>query len=285
MNDKPSFTIIDSASDPGGICNDDCWGSTASAVWVLDGATGLSKERLFPAAPSDAQWFVTAVDNALRGADWSMPTKLVLQNALQGVLDRLRREAIRPLERMSMWPSASFVLARVDSDFIEFVNLGDCRILWKSSVTGAVNSFGWSRVTELDASVVKEIQRLHSEGETSNDVVWRTIVPMIEANRRLRNAPGGYWIMDATGTGLEHLQFSRVKASEIESILLCTDGYYRLVDTYGKRNDRTLLDDSYTGGVRRAIQEIRDIERADTQCVMYPRIKASDDATGVMASV
>jgi hypothetical protein len=64
--------------------------------------------------------------------------------------------------------------------------------------------------------------------------------------------------------------------------LLCTDGYYRLVDTYHTRTDQSLLSDSVNSGVSAMIRELREIERMDAQCLKYPRMKTSDDATGVL---
>ena len=283
MRKVSSLAISDSGSDAGGAHNDDCWGSVSTAVWILDGATALSQERLLPAAPSDAQWFVSAVDSELRNADWSKATGPLLQAVMQRVHRRFHLEAVGPIEQVWLWPVASFALIRVRGGLVEFVNLGDCRILWRSPNGSSARSFGSSRVTELDASVVREMQRLHREGYTSHEVVRKAVLPMIEANRKLKNTPQGYWILDITGEGLLHVQTTVVEAADIERVLLCTDGYYRLVDTYHKRTDQSLLSDSVNIGVSAMIGEIREIERSDEHCLEFPRLKPSDDATAVLA--
>src|SRR6185437_10064785 len=278
MQRTPSFRIEDSGSDPGSINNDDCWGSVASAVWILDGATGLSKERLLQSADSDAQWFVQAVDAELRNADWSVPTGQLLRGALRRVFERFRSES-REGSEPTLWPFASFALIREFDDRIELVNLGDCRILWKKRSSDEVQSFGSSRVTELDAGVVREIKRLHSEGITDNADIWKAIAPIIQTNRNSKNRPGGYWILDLTGEGLDHLQTMQIGPSDVDKVLLCTDGYYRLVDTYAKRTDKSLFDNSVGKGIANSIRSIREIERSDDRCLAFPRIKSSDDAT------
>jgi Protein phosphatase 2C len=283
MRQVSSLAISDSGSDAGGSYNDDCWGSVSTAVWILDGATGLSKERLFPSAPSDAQWFVSAVDSELRNADWSKGTTPLLQSVMQRVHHRFHREAVGRIEQVSLWPLASFALTRVCEGRVEFANLGDCRILWRPPDGRAVKSFGSSRVTELDANVVKEIERLHRQGYTSHELVRRAVVPMIEANRKLKNTPEGYWILDVSGEGVAHLQTTIADAADVETILLCTDGYYRLVDTYHRWTDQSLLSDSVHNGVSAMIRELREIERLDEQCLKFPRMKPSDDATGILA--
>jgi hypothetical protein len=185
----------------------------------------------------------------------------------------------------ALWPFASFALIRALGDHIEFVNLGDCRILWKGSDVNEVKSFGWSRVTELDSNVIKEIKRLHREGTTNNEVVWKAISPIIQANRGLKNQPGGYWILDVAGEGLGHLQKMQLRPSDVDKVLLCTDGYYRLVDTYLTRTDESLLEGSMDLGIAGTIRSIREIERTDDRCLSFPRIKPSDDATAVLAVV
>jgi uncharacterized protein YlxP (DUF503 family) len=283
MRRVSSLAISDSGSNAGGTHNDDCWGSVSTAVWILDGATALSKERLFPTAPSDAQWFVSAVDSELRDADWSRATRPLLQAIMQRVQRRFHLEAVGRIEQLLLWPVASFALIRVCSDGLEFVNLGDCRILWRSQSDGSVSSFGSSRLTELDGSVVREVERLHREGYANPEIVRKAVLPMIKANRKLRNSPEGYWILDITGEGLLHAQTTVVDGADVERILLCTDGYYRSVDTYHKRTDQSLLSDSVDMGISAMIGEIREIERTDKHCLEFPRIKPSDDATAVLA--
>jgi hypothetical protein len=281
MRQVSSLAISDSGSDPGSTYNDDCWGSVSTAVWILDGATALSKERLFPAAPSDAQWFVSAVDSELRNSDWSRATIPLLQSVMERVRRRFHLEAGGRIDQVSLWPFASFALIRVCGGGVEFVNLGDCRILWRPPNGLAVKSFGSSRVTDLDGNVVKEIERLHREGYASYEVVRKAVRPMIEANRELKNTEG-YWILDITGEGILHVQTMLVEAADVETVLLCTDGYYRLVDTYHKRTDQSLLSDSVNIGVSMMLREIREIERGDEQCLAFPRIKTADDATAVL---
>jgi hypothetical protein len=76
-----------------------------------------------------------------------------------------------------------------------------------------------------------------------------------------------------------------LEAANVETVLLCTDGYYRLVDTYQKSTDQSLLLESANAGISAMIQALRDIERMDAHCLEFPRIKPSDDATGVLALV
>jgi hypothetical protein len=89
--------------------------------------------------------------------------------------------------------------------------------------------------------------------------------------------------LDIPGEGIVHVQTTLVEATDIETVLLCTDGYYRLVDTYHTRTDQSLLSDSVNIGVAAMLRQIHEIERRDEHCLEFPRIKPSDDATAVLA--
>jgi Protein phosphatase 2C len=280
-----SFIVEDSGSNPGSEHNDDCWGATGPAVWILDGATGLGKERLLRTAETDAQWFVKAVDSELRAADWTQPTEALLRSVMRNVAARFHDEAVGLVDQAALWPFASFAMVRMLADQIEFINLGDCRILWKMMGFDEVSAFGWSRVTRLDHEVVAEITKLHLAGQTDNEVVRRAIGPKIQANRAKKNRPGGYWILDVPGEGLPYLQTMRLEAATVQCVLLCTDGYYRAVDTYQLQTDQSLVEQSAKIGIGQMVQMIRTSERSDERCLKFPRIKPSDDATCVLLSV
>jgi serine/threonine protein phosphatase PrpC len=221
----------------------------------------------------------------LRTADWGQSTAGLLSSVMRKVATRFRDEAAGAAGEAVWWPFASFAMVRLLGDQIEFSNLGDCRILWKRAGYDEVFAFGWSRVTRLDGEVVAQIKELHGAGQTDNEEIWQAIGPMIQANRSLKNRPGGYWILDLPGEGLPYLQTMRIEVADVERILLCTDGYYRAVDTYHLQKDHSLVEQSLSLGVDQMISAIRACEREDGRCLKIPRIKVSDDATCVLVGV
>ena len=68
-------------------------------------------------------------------------------------------------------------------------------------------------------------------------------------------------------------------------ILLGTDGFWRLNDTYHVYGMDQLVDAALNGGLERLARELREIERNDRQCVKFPRIKPTDDATALLCRI
>jgi hypothetical protein len=126
---------------------------------------------------------------------------------------------------------------------------------------------------------------LQAEGPIEPAALWERLVPLIQQGRQLRNVDGGYWVLDIPGRGLDHLQRVMLPAEQLGTVLLMTDGFYRLVDTYDAYADHGLLDAALSRGLAELYEELRSIEMRDPRCTAFPRIKAQDDATAVLARI
>jgi hypothetical protein len=279
------LAIIDHVCEPGGQHGDDLWGHAENAVWIQDGATGVSAVRMLPDAPSDAAWLVAAMDRELRAADWGEPVQRVLQAAATTVAARFRAEAHDIAADTSTWPAASIAIVRLAADAVELVNLGDCKLLFRHADGGPTQAFGSSAVTALDRQLVRHMVAVQSEGPIEPDALWQRLVPLIQQGRLLRNVDGGYWVLDIPGRGLDHVQRVMLPAEQFGHVLLMTDGFYRLVDTYDAYADAGLLDAALSRGLAELLEELRSIEARDPRCTAFPRIKARDDATAVLARI
>jgi hypothetical protein len=277
--------IIDHVCDAGAQHNDDLWGNRDNAVWIMDGATGLSADRIFPDTPSDAAWFVAAIDAGLRAANWEKPTGDCLRDAVATTEQRFRKEALRPPADMASWPSGAVTILNVRRHGVELVNLGDCKLLFRGATGRAVRSFGTSALARLDRMLVDGIVQLQNEGITDPAAIWHRVLPHIRANRARMNTEGGYWVLDVAGRGLDHIEELLVPPEQIRDFLLVTDGFYRLVDTYRIFDDETLLDAALSRGLAALCRELRTIETQDAGCRSYPRLKPRDDATAVLGRI
>jgi hypothetical protein len=277
--------IIDHVCAPGGQTGDDLWGCSDNAVWIEDGATGLSAKRMLPDRPSDAAWFVAAIDKELCAADWMQPAHLILRAAAAAVAGRFRAEACDVPADTSTWPAACIAILRVADSTVELVNLGDCKLLFRHADGGPTQTFGSSAIPALDRQVVRQMVALRAEGIVEPKAAWERIVPLIREGRRLRNVDGGYWVLDIVGRGLDHVQRVTLPAEQVGYVLMMTDGFYRLVDTYESYSDQSLLEAAMSRGLAELMAELRAIEATDERCAAFPRLKARDDATAVVARV
>jgi len=77
----------------------------------------------------------------------------------------------------------------------------------------------------------------------------------------------------------------RRPAAAATHLLLATDGFYRLVDTYGMLTAGELMQAALERGLAPLYAELRRIEDGDPECLAFPRLKARDDATAVLVEV
>ncbi|MBU1212975.1 MAG: hypothetical protein KJ587_17150, partial [Alphaproteobacteria bacterium] len=64
--------------------------------------------------------------------------------------------------------------------------------------------------------------------------------------------------------------------------LLATDGLIRLIDIYARHDARSLFEAAKSRGLESLLCELRQIEADDVDCTAHPRVKRSDDATGIL---
>jgi serine/threonine protein phosphatase PrpC len=115
--------------------------------------------------------------------------------------------------------------------------------------------------------------------------LWPLLLPLIRHHRGLMNRPDGYWILDLSERWIEHVETTTPAAEAGDVLLLVTDGFWRLVDTYCQYSERSLFAAALGGGVRPLARELRAIEAADEECRRYPRLKARDDATALLVRI
>jgi serine/threonine protein phosphatase PrpC len=275
-----SFVVVDAVSEPSGAVNEDRWGAVENACWVMDGATGLTSERVLP-GPSDALWLMERIDAGLkeRAADAETPA-----DALRPILSDARivfaKTAVRPDASMVDLPCGAVTMLRLRGTDVELSSLGDCRIVHGDDM----RCFGTSKVTALDDRLVEEVVRLQQRNMHYREI-WQRVLPMTRYHRSLRNLPQGYWNLDLSGAGLDHIEIERVPARSGGHFLLMSDGFYRLVDVYRRYTYATLMEAAQSRGLATLIDELREVEADDVECRKYPRLKPRDDATAVLVRV
>ena len=274
--------LLDGLCRPGGAHNEDIWSATPQAAWIFDGATGIFPHNRFGGA-SEAAWLVGISDAILRRRltvdDPDRPTAELLEVVAEEAAEAA--SAICDLSGVVAHelPSASLAMARLRDDKVELGNLGDCAIVWRPG-EGPARRYGTSGVTRLDARLAARIAEELAAGR-SMEAARAVAMPLIRRHRGLMNRPRGYWIYDLSGAGAAHVQTRTVGLKPGAELLLMTDGFYRLVDVYGRYDDESLLVAARRVGLEALYDELREIEAGDPECCAYPRGKARDDAAAL----
>jgi hypothetical protein len=279
------FDLIDSVSEAGKSVNEDRATASARAAWILDGATGLSPRRLFP-GPSDPAWFAATADALLARliseSDAGMP---LLRRLVAELHEACAATALAPLAETEIeLPSASLAVAQLVGGEIDLLMLGDCKLLLRGQ-DGRVEAFDRSSVAPFDARLVEALRAMRAGGETALSEITPWLTPLIRENRLLKNRPGGYGVLTADAACLAFAETSHGPAAAATHLLLATDGFYRLVDTYHMLTASELMQAALERGLAPLYAELRRLEDSDPECLAFPRLKARDDATAIVVGV
>jgi hypothetical protein len=282
MSGRRRFTVLDSLCAPGAWINEDRATALSQAAWVLDGTTGHHPVRLFP-GPTDAAWFAETADRLLRDrAAQATDGATLLEDLVHSLIATCQASALVPLDSPDIdKPAASLALVRFADDALEYVMLGDCKLLLRAH-NGAVEALDHSQVAAFDAGLVAALRDMQAAGETDLAKSMTKLRPMILANRRRKNRLGGYGVLADDPACSAFADIGRRPAATITHVLLASDGFYRLVDAYRTHTSATLVHDALSGGLSALYAQLRGIEDADAQCLTYPRLKARDDAAALL---
>lgn len=279
------FELIDTLSLAGQSINEDRATASTRAAWILDGATGLSLQRLFP-GPSDPAWLAAAADELLGRLTIDIDDGMTLLHRLVAELHQTcAAAALAPLDDTDIeLPSASLTVAHFVGTEIELITLGDCKLLLRQR-DGRVEAFDQSTVAAFDAKVVEAMRRIQAGGEVELRKITPKLAALIRDNRRWKNRPGGYGVLMADPACLSFAEATRRPAADATHLLLATDGFYRLVDTYRMLTAGELMQAALERGLSPLYATLRRIEDADPECLAHPRLKARDDATAMLVRV
>ncbi|HUL06550.1 MAG TPA: protein phosphatase 2C domain-containing protein [Candidatus Acidoferrum sp.] len=278
------FEVIDSVSEAGGSVNEDRAAASGRAAWILDGATGVSPQRLFP-GPSDPAWFAATADCLLGRLSADGDGMTLLQGLVAKLHEACTAAALAPLAETAIeLPSASLLAAQIVGDEIALLMLGDCKLLLRRR-DGTVEAFDQSSVAPFDARLVEALRAMRAGGAVGLSELAPRLTPLIRENRLWKNRPGGYGVLTADAACLAFAETARRPAPDATHLLLATDGFYRLVDTYHMLTAGELVQAALERGLAPLRAELRRLEESDPECVAFPRLKARDDATAMLVGV
>jgi hypothetical protein len=281
------FRVLDAISLPGGTVNDDRVGATGYLAWAIDGATDVLAEPLLPGG-SDAAWIAQVLDEELRQrAPASIATlpDLVLE-LTDLAARRFTVERRRPPAAPHEHPSAAGFIIRLDSAEIEYLSLADCQCLAKAQGDVTVSLGLDLEVAQGDRRAIEVMQTFRA---TARDASWREarahLRPRMRAARDRLNTPDGYGVLSVIPPPAKFVRTGRVAAVAGMRLLLATDGLMRLVDMFGRYTGDELVDLAGRAGLAALASELREMEKADGDCVHVPRTKPHDDASAILIEI
>jgi Protein phosphatase 2C len=211
-------------------------------------------------------------------------------------LDRLRRhrslvpeemfrralaEAEAPSGSIAHRPSCTTIALTAIEGHLFAALLGDC--------LGAIRhrdgrcTVAWDRrLDRFDGPVAAQMASDVADGR-SLEAAREAAGPQLLANRNEANTEGAYWLFADDPTAAGHLSLISTPLEEVEEVLLCTDGFTRLIDPFGIAGDaEELIRRAASDGLAALGSELRAAETAPESFTRFPRLDVSDDATAIL---
>ncbi|GHD39915.1 hypothetical protein GCM10017083_02570 [Thalassobaculum fulvum] len=271
--------VLDHANDPGkGRDSEDRVGHRAAEgiAWIVDGATDMCATRLFPEAPSDAFWFADAAHDLLRTLPAGAP-EAVVAALIDGLRERVEAHTGAPAGRIPPgdMPSAALTRLHVDpaSKRMVFASFPDCTAI-------VLPAAGPAR------PVAKAPPRLDEQAQARALIAAGAEIPsVLRAQRAMMNRPDGYPVLSVHPAAAARLDLRTEPAAAGTRVLLCTDGFYRLVDMYGLYDDDGLIRAALDGGLAALVGRLRGFEADAAENARFGRFKTSDDAAALLLEI
>ena len=176
--------------------------------------------------------------------------------------------------------SSTISIARINDEYLELYYLGDSPIIIKFN--DEIKEFKANDISILDNNVIQKMEEV-SKNENISIFDSRNseiIKELLLKNRKLKNRNKGYWILDTTGVGIENGNYLKLPIKEIQSILICSDGFSQIYDTLNIYNNlTTLFTDLDKYPIEDLIGKILQVQNNDVDLNKYPRFTKTDDIT------
>ena len=279
--------IIDQISIASGAVNDDRVGAAGTLAWAIDGATDVLAEPLMPGG-SDAAGIAAVADEELSRVGQSFAGSLdgLVAQLTEAAARRFAAERSRAPIDPHEQPSAAALIVRLDGLDVDYVSLADCQCL-ALSLDGTTTALGHDpEVTQGDRRAIEVMQTFRA---TAGSATWREarahLWPRIRAARGRLNTPEGYGVLSVIPPPTKFMRTGRTRVVPGTRLLLATDGFMRLTDLFARYSWDELFDLACRDGLATLVDELRQMETADGDCLHVPRTKPHDDASAILIEV
>jgi hypothetical protein len=281
---------ISAGAYPGSQRNDDHVALFTSAevtdIVVIDGGSSVADRDYIDERQGDVAWFVHAFAAALQKAlEPGRNQEDCVWLAIAHVRAQFMHLAVGLNVPLHAWPIAAMTWLRIsDHDGVTsatFYSLGDCKtLLYTACVTCTdLDPF----VNPQEAILQDWIATLKTQG--IDDPVRRRerMLPMLRARRESQNTAPAPSALCLQPNGPFGARTGSVTLTRDASVLVMTDGFYRLVDLYGLHTDVSLVEACIDFGLQSQLDKLRNYESMSAG-TGASAVKSADDASAVLGT-
>lgn len=262
-------------------------------IVIMDGVTGLVRNYEIEEGLTSAEWYVDFMIKEIEKnllINPTIPLDEMLETCIKNAADVITNfeENNNITLKEYETPSACLTLLRTNGETTDLYLIGDTQTIigYKNGVVTNCYNPNQEALQKLDNSVLKRMAELAKEKGISV-LDTRTnpeIETMLKVNRSKKNADceGAYWVLGTTCGSTKHGVTVTLKNSELDGILLATDGFdYSML----KLDTKEAYELVKVHGVNEVSKRIRIAQDNDPKCNMYPRFKKGDDLAAIFIEI
>lgn len=256
-----------------GEVNEDVLLQEGNLYGVFDGATSLDGRR-FEVGQTGGLLAAKIAAETFAANDYSLEKLAYRANEK---IAKMQMAAVGALpERQRLW-STSCAVVRLTGNQLEYCQTGDALIVL------LLQDGSYKIITpgiDVDGETLhlwKELQV--APGAKIQEVLAEQIVKVrLEMNVR-------YGVLNGESEALKFISHGFEELTEVSDILLFTDGLHLPQENPLKEHDwQTFVEIYRQGGLQAVRARVRDLQKQDTDCRLYPRFKIHDDIAAISLS-
>lgn len=252
-------------------------------ILVVDGATSVAAHDHVDPVRGDVAWFVHAFTAELR--DTLAPGR-PQDDCVHAALERVRATFERMPGAADAPPHASPIAAMTwlriaghDGAWqASLYSLGDCKTLLRTARHGAIDPDPFTNPQENVLQA--EIDRLRAAGVHDGDARRERMLPLLRARRASQNTAPQPSVLCLRPRGRLAARTRSFPLDAGSTVLVMSDGFYRLVDPYRLYTDAGLIDACLDRGLPAMLEALRAHEGGSDTASRA--VKAADDASAVL---
>ena len=256
--------------------NEDSFYVDDELAFVIDGASGLYKEKVSDAA-SDAAWY----SHKLKELILKYRSEERLVDVIQKALHETNK-AFTQFENfkngVSDFPSAAIAVIRKKEGQLEYYILADCECIIQYN-NDKIEEISDHRVENFDNQAIATAIQIMNEQKIHFVEAKKQINTILQANRKFKNREDGYYVLSNNEDILQNGISGSIPLNEINSVLLMSDGFYQLFDLFGIVSLKQFFREVELSELRGYYDLLKQAQLEDENMDRYPRLSLSDDAT------
>ncbi len=268
--------------------NEDWAGSFATPdtldLLIVDGGSSVAGRDYIDPVNGDVVWFVSRFTAVIQAAiEAGLDQEAAAHAAVDAVYREFRERAAGQEIPLHAWPIAALGWVRARKTAcghrLELYCLGDCKLLMRMPGGEVLDLDPF--VNPQEAILRAEIAKLQAEGLADPAARQARLMPMLRTRREYQNSVAGTNSLCLRPNGAFGARRYAVDAPPGSIVLGMTDGFYRLVDTYGLHTPASLFALCARHGLQAALDELRRFEAA-AQAAASTSVKRADDASAIL---